>query len=134
MIERRALLGAIGMAALAVGGLSSCASPGPTATPTPRGKAIHVPISSVPVGGGIILSDANWVVTQPTRGTFEAFSSTCQHQGCKVGSIENNDIVCLCHGSRYSIVDGSVVNGPTTRPLPPADSVTVEGSDIVIVG
>jgi Rieske Fe-S protein len=71
------------------------------------------------------------VVTQATAGQYKAFSAVCQHQGCTVGSIEGKNIVCPCHGSAYSIVDGSVVKGPTTKPLIPKSSTT-EGTDLVV--
>jgi len=29
----------------------------------------------------------------------------------------DDEIVCPCHGSRFSATDGSVVNGPATAPL-----------------
>ncbi|MEU0520437.1 hypothetical protein [Streptosporangium sp. NPDC006007] len=35
---------------------------------------------SIPVGGGKIIK-GRWVVTQPTRGSFRAFSAVCTHQG-----------------------------------------------------
>lgn len=71
--------------------------------------------SSVPEGGGIIEGD--FVVTQPAGGQFKAFSSTCTHQGCPVSTVEAEKIICNCHGSQFSIVDGSVVNGPAEDPL-----------------
>jgi Rieske Fe-S protein len=87
--------------------------------------------SDIPVGGGKIFSDARIVVTQPAAGQFKAFSATCTHQGCTVGDISNGDIVCPCHGSRYSIKDGSVVNGPATHPLAPM-TVDVQGTKISV--
>ena len=42
-------------------------------------------------------------------------------------------IRCQCHGSRFSAVDGSVVNGPATQALPTAE-VAVEGEDVSVDG
>jgi nitrite reductase/ring-hydroxylating ferredoxin subunit len=42
-------------------------------------------------------------------------------------------IRCQCHGSRFSAVDGSVVNGPATQPLPSA-AVSVDGEDVEVDG
>jgi Rieske Fe-S protein len=45
-------------------------------------------------------------------------------------------IRCGCHGSRYSITDGSVINGPATKPLAEVtiaitgDEITYEGKDL----
>ena len=90
------------------------------------------PSSAVPVGGGIILDAEETVVTQPVKGTFKAFSSICTHAGCRVTSIESGEIVCPCHGSHFSIVDGSVISGPAPSPLP-ATPVKRRGSTIVAV-
>ena len=42
-------------------------------------------------------------------------------------------IHCSCHGSRFSAVDGSVVNGPATQALAAA-SVAVNGEDVEVDG
>lgn len=86
--------------------------------------------SDVPVGGGVILPDADTVVTQPTKGTFAGFAAHCTHAGCLFASVSDGTINCTCHGSKFSIKDGSVVNGPATEPLP-KKTVKAEGSDIV---
>ena len=46
--------------------------------------------SDVPVGGGAIFSDEKVVVTQPTEGTFKAFTAVCTHQGCVVSNVEES--------------------------------------------
>jgi Rieske Fe-S protein len=87
--------------------------------------------SEVPVGGGKIFAAEKVVVTQPTEGDFKAFSAVCTHQGCVVSKISGEDIDCGCHGSKFSIKDGSVVNGPATKPLA-ALKATVKGGDITV--
>ncbi|MFP5282507.1 MAG: Rieske (2Fe-2S) protein, partial [Actinomycetes bacterium] len=77
--------------------------------------------SRVPVGGGAVLEDADYVVTQPSAGTYKAFSKICTHQGCPVAEVAEGAIRCNCHGSRFSAEDGSVVNGPATAPLKEAE-------------
>ncbi|MFF5208592.1 Rieske (2Fe-2S) protein [Streptosporangium sp. NPDC000396] len=72
---------------------------------------------SIPVGGGVVIKSRRVVVTQPTRGTFRAFSATCTHQGCTVATVKNGTINCPCHGSRFRISDGSVARGPAERAL-----------------
>jgi Rieske Fe-S protein len=85
--------------------------------------------SEVPEGGGVILDDPGIVITQPSSGEFKGFSPICTHQGCTVGSVSDGTINCPCHGSQYSIEDGSVVAGPAPSPLP-AMKIAVKGNDI----
>jgi nitrite reductase/ring-hydroxylating ferredoxin subunit len=84
----------------------------------------------VPVNGGVILDAKKIVVTQPTAGTFKAFTAVCTHEACLVGSVKDGVISCPCHGSAYSAADGSVQNGPATRPLKEF-SVTVQDGEVV---
>jgi Rieske Fe-S protein len=86
--------------------------------------------ADVPEGGGKIISGKNIVLTQPAAGTFKAFSAVCTHQGCIVNAIASGTIDCPCHGSKFSIKDGSVVNGPAASPLPPV-AIKVDGTVIV---
>jgi nitrite reductase/ring-hydroxylating ferredoxin subunit len=86
--------------------------------------------SDIPVGGGDILTAKQMVITQPTAGTFKAFTAVCTHQGCIVDAISAGTIDCPCHGSRFSIKDGSVVNGPATQPLA-SIPIKVEGTSIL---
>jgi Rieske Fe-S protein len=87
-------------------------------------------IAEVPEGGGKIIDGKNIVITQPEAGVFKAFSAVCTHQGCIVSSIANGTIDCPCHGSEFSVKDGSVVRGPATSPLPGV-AIKIEGTSIV---
>ncbi len=85
--------------------------------------------AKVPEGGGEILQGAQVVVTQPTADDYKCFSAICTHQGCLVGSIQDGAIICPCHGSAFSVKDGSVLQGPAAQPLP-RYKITVKGSTI----
>ncbi|MFF4120930.1 Rieske (2Fe-2S) protein [Streptomyces sp. NPDC001714] len=85
--------------------------------------------TDIPEGGGTIYKDKAVVVTQPTSGTYKAFSTKCPHAGCAVTSIANGEIVCPCHGSKFAIADGSVKQGPATTGLTAAN-ITVSGDQI----
>ncbi|MBS2966426.1 Rieske (2Fe-2S) protein [Actinocrinis puniceicyclus] len=88
--------------------------------------------SDVPVDGGkIVNSDGGIVITQPAAGTYKAFTAVCTHQGCTVGSVSDNQIVCPCHGSVFSAKDGSVVQGPAQAPLA-AMNIKVSGGQIFL--
>ncbi len=53
-------------------------------------------------------------------GQLREVSARCTHLGCVV-AFNNAEKTwdCACHGSRFA-TDGSVIQGPATRPLPPA--------------
>jgi Rieske Fe-S protein len=94
------------------------------------GEAVLAKTSDVPVGGGTILADKKIVITQPQSGTFHAFTAVCTHAGCTVGSVSSGTINCPCHGSRFNISNGSVVNGPAASPLAPVN-IKVQGTSIL---
>ncbi len=105
------------------------------AAPAGSGAAVSGPpvlasTADIPVGGGKILADKKIVITQPKAGSFDAFTAVCTHQGCIVGTVTGGTINCPCHGSKFSISDGSVVNGPASSPLA-AVSIKVQGTSIV---
>lgn len=151
-IHRRSLFAAGLGLTLAGLGLSACSSPSDTATggttaagttskaattgaaattSAAAGSGPTVKVADVPVGGGVVMQDAAYVVTQPTAGTFKAFSKICTHQGCPVSSVSNGHINCTCHGSSFSVTDGSVVNGPARKALAET-KVTLTGDSLVI--
>jgi Rieske Fe-S protein len=74
-----------------------------------------------------------YVITQPTAGEFKAFTAICTHKGCPVQKVENQEIACPCHGSRFSIKDGSAVGGPATEPLAEIN-YSESGDNIILAG
>jgi Rieske Fe-S protein len=100
-----------------------------SATRAPRPVA---PASDIPVGGGRVFPDLRVVVTQPTAGEFRGFGIVCTHDGCELNAVSNGTINCPCHGSRYAITDGSVVQGPARTGLR-TYSVAVDGDEVVLL-
>ena len=74
--------------------------------------------ADVPVGGGVILTDAKLVVTQPAKGRVQGVLQHLHPQGCTVAKVAEAPIDCRCHGSMFSLEDGSVQGGPAPSPLP----------------
>jgi Rieske Fe-S protein len=122
-------------------GLAGAPAPAATTPPTPpagsaassAGATTAAALAStadIPVGGGKVLTAQKIVITQPQAGSFHAFTAICTHQGCIVNSVSGGTIDCPCHGSKYSAVNGSVVNGPATLPLA-AVSIKVQGTSII---
>ncbi len=44
---------------------------------------------------------------------------TCAEQACPLsgGLLAGTTLMCQCHGSRFDIATGAVINGPATEPL-----------------
>jgi Rieske Fe-S protein len=115
--------GPAGVSSSAAAGVSSGAA-------ASSGPVVLARTGDIPVGGGKILTDKKIVITEPQSGTFKAFTAVCTHQGCIVNSVSGGTINCPCHGSKFSIANGSVVNGPAPSPLAPV-SIEVQGTSIV---
>lgn len=130
-ITRRKTLTGVAAVGVGVPLLAACGGDGSgdTATEPPAAGEELGSTSEVPVGGGKVFGDQKIVVTQPTDGDFKAFSAVCTHQSCLVSQIADGTIDCLCHGSKFSDQDGSVVNGPATSGLSEVD-ITVDGDTI----
>ncbi|MFY9775085.1 MAG: Rieske (2Fe-2S) protein [Trebonia sp.] len=116
-----------GTAASAGGSASATGESAATGSALPAGALAAT--AQVPDGGGKIVDGKNIVITQPHSGSFRAFTAICTHEGCIVSSVSNGTINCPCHGSKFSIKDGSVVHGPAPSPLA-AIAIKVEGTSI----
>lgn len=134
-IDRRTVIAGAGIVAAAAaltacsttGEAESASAPASDGQQSPGSAGAIAKTADIPVGGGVIVGST--VVTQPSAGTFVGLDSTCTHAGCKVSSISEGTIRCRCHGSEFAL-DGTVVNGPASRPLA-SKSVRVEGDSIV---
>jgi 3-phenylpropionate/trans-cinnamate dioxygenase ferredoxin subunit len=55
---------------------------------------------------------------------------TCAERPCPLsgGLLTGTTIMCQCHGSRFDITTGAVINGPATKALNTYDVQEVDGS------
>ncbi|MGW6402223.1 Rieske (2Fe-2S) protein [Streptomyces sp. NPDC055134] len=138
---RRTVVAAVGAAGIAAA-LSACGSsddsPSEPSGDAAKGGAAQdgsgkelAKTADIPVGGGKIFGDAGVVVTQPKKGEFKAFTNICTHKQCPVSAVEGGTINCPCHGSKFSIEDGSVKHPPAAQPLA-AKEITVSGDSITL--
>jgi 3-phenylpropionate/trans-cinnamate dioxygenase ferredoxin subunit len=54
----------------------------------------------------------------------------CAERACPLsgGLLTGTTLMCQCHGSRFDITTGAVINGPATEPLVMYEVQEVEGS------
>ena len=55
---------------------------------------------------------------------------TCSDEACPLsgGLLTGTTLMCQCHGSRFDITTGAVINGPATEPLHLYSVQEVDGS------
>ena len=53
-------------------------------------------------------------------GHLHALHNRCSHRGCELsaGQVDGESVTCPCHGSRFSLRDGSIEQGPATARQP----------------
>lgn len=140
---------ALGLAGLAVGGvtLAACGSGGGTAGTTSFASA---PASASPAAGGgsdsvaplaklsdvavgsavsATLKGQPIIVGRPTADQAVAFSAICPHAGCVVAP-KGAELDCPCHGSKFNATTGAVLNGPAVKSLT-AVAVTVKDGEVI---
>jgi nitrite reductase/ring-hydroxylating ferredoxin subunit len=68
-------------------------------------------------------------------GAFHAFGDTCSHQQCSLsdGDLDGVEVECVCHGSRFDVTTGEVMNPPATEPVPTFE-VMVEDGELKVRG
>ena len=121
-VNRRTVLAGTGIVAVGVA-VAACA-PGSDEEANPEIKGTNVgasgtvlaAVADVPVGGGVVVSDPPIVVTQPKAGEVKGFTAICPHAGCLVSSVQNDEIICPCHGSHYDTA-GRIRKGPAPKNL-----------------
>jgi Rieske Fe-S protein len=77
----------------------------------------------IPVGGVKLFQyprpGEQCIMIRTAEDSYVAYSQKCTHLSCAVYYAREHDrLECPCHQGYFSIQDGSVLQGPPTRPLP----------------
>ncbi|MFJ4556754.1 Rieske (2Fe-2S) protein [Streptomyces massasporeus] len=149
--SRRTVVAAVGAAGLTVA-LTACGSEDKASDPSTEqgaagggatndgggssggagaGGAALAKTADIPEGSGKIFKDEKVVVSQPAAGDYKAFSTICTHQKCPMVDLKDDIISCACHGSQFSVLDGSVKKGPAVQPLETKE-ISVNGDSITL--
>jgi len=126
---RGAVLGFAGMSVLLAGGylgghLSLSKGVGPDQTvfdPGPTDWTPAADASVLPEGRPtrVVVDDTPVFLLRRGEQIF-AIHDRCSHRGCSLsdGSVEGDEIVCACHGSRFDRRTGALKRGPATEAQP----------------
>ncbi|ARF54790.1 Rieske (2Fe-2S) protein [Streptomyces gilvosporeus] len=127
--DRRTVLRGAALAGAAGFGLAAC-SPGDSgsyASAVPDKPVELGPAAEIPVGGAKLYREDRLVVSQPAKGEFRCFGAMCTHRGCVLAEVEKKEGSCPCHGSRFDVTTGQVLQGPAAEPLPKVPVKTKDG-------
>ncbi|TJZ51089.1 Rieske (2Fe-2S) protein [Streptomyces piniterrae] len=117
--DRRTMLRGAALAGAAGFGLSACTpDSGSAASAVPTAPVDLGAAAEVPVGGARLYREDRLVVSQPAKGDFKCFSAMCTHKGCVLTEVDKKEGSCPCHGSRFDVTTGEVIQGPASAPLP----------------
>ena len=73
----------------------------------------------------------NFIVINKNE-TTTVLSAHCTHLGCIINQVENDRLICPCHGSAYDL-NGNVIKGPAYKNLEIVPSeISSDGSQIEI--
>ncbi|MEA2422035.1 MAG: hypothetical protein QOF55_1134 [Thermoleophilaceae bacterium] len=127
---RGKLLGAAGAAVLGLGGylgghMSFTQGVGPNQTVFDEGPddwTVAAGSSDLAAGEprAVVVDDTPVLLLRHADGVH-ALHDRCSHRGCSLadtGEVDGETIECGCHGSRFSLRDGSVERGPATAGQP----------------
>jgi len=86
-------------------------------------RTVVARLNEIPVGGVKLFQypkqGDQCIMVRTTENDYVAYSQKCTHLSCAVFyAREKNRLECPCHQGYFSIKDGSVLQGPPTRPLP----------------
>ncbi|HJD49885.1 MAG TPA: Rieske (2Fe-2S) protein [Candidatus Corynebacterium intestinavium] len=91
--------------------------------------------ADIPVGGAKIID--NWIIAQPQKDKFMAYSTECPHARGRIDEIAEQDgmtvAICPKHGSVFDTATGDVVEGPSRDPMALARDVQVNEDAVEVI-
>lgn len=86
-------------------------------------RSVVAKAGEIPVGGVKLFQypkpGEQCILIRTAEDAYVAYSQKCTHLSCAVFYSRSNDrLECPCHQGYFSVKDGSVLQGPPTRPLP----------------
>jgi 3-phenylpropionate/trans-cinnamate dioxygenase ferredoxin subunit len=82
----------------------------------------------------VVLDGTAIVVVKDSAGAVHAIGDTCTHGDISLaeGFVEDEDIECWAHGSKFSLATGKPLNLPAYEPVP-VFAVTVDADGVVSI-
>lgn len=106
------------------------------AKPAPLPQVAVARLGEIPVGGVKLFQypqvKEQCILVRTAEDHYAAYSQKCTHLSCAVFYAEGA-LVCPCHEGRFSVQDGSVLQGPPTRALPVV-KLERRGDQLVAIG
>jgi Rieske Fe-S protein len=100
-------------------------------------RSVVAKAGEMPVGGVKLFqyprAGEQCILIRTSEDAYVAYSQKCTHLSCAVFYSRAQDrMECPCHQGYFSVKDGSVLQGPSTRPLP---QVILErnGEDLIAI-
>jgi len=105
-----------------------------TDSQTSTSETVITTINDLAVGQSVeftSVAGTSAILFRSSENKVYALSRICTHEGCSVDfDMNQNRLICPCHGANYEASDGSVISGPTTKSLAKI-KVEIQGQDIV---
>ncbi|HET7305821.1 MAG TPA: non-heme iron oxygenase ferredoxin subunit [Segeticoccus sp.] len=92
-------------------------------------------LSDIPDVGGLCVDVEGHLIAiaRDSAGSVHAIDDTCTHENVSLseGEVEDGEIECWLHGSRFDLTTGKPTSLPATRPVN-VYPVKIEGEDVLI--